>query len=412
MNRNSPIRSVARALLVLLAFTIPWEIALDFGAPFGTVARIAGALLLLLAIPALLQAGRVRSFGALPVLTLALYLWFCCTAFWSIDPDATLDRLRGSFQVMMIAWLVWELVETPRELRVLLRAYVAGAWVLVLLTVANFLAASASVSGQIRFMPEGMDPNDAARFLDLAFPMAALLYDGETGWPGRALALGYLPVGLLGVVLTASRGGFAGALIALAGSAVLLLRQRPARQWIAALCLPVLVAALFCAVPLDTLQRLATLSQQLQGGDLNQRVNIWIVAWHVLPLRPFFGSGAGTFVDAAGLAYIDTAHNTILSLAIEGGAVAVMLGAMIVAASLRDIWRVTGPVRVGLGTVLAALLVSILDATVEGNRSTWLVLGLIAVAGRLAVEQPRELARCFPSAIDAAVVPAPLEAAG
>ena len=33
--------------------------------------------------------------------------------------------------------------------------------------------------------------------------------------------------------------------------------------------------------------------------------------------------------------------------------------------------------------------------TVEESRTTWLLLGLVALAGRLAVEQPEELAACF-----------------
>jgi hypothetical protein len=40
--------------------------------------------------------------------------------------------------------------------------------------------------------------------------------------------------------------------------------------------------------------------------------------------------------------------------------------------------------------------------TVEENRSTWLLLGLIAVAGRLAVESPAQLENCFPEDISGA----------
>ena len=110
----------------------------------------------------------------------------------------------------MIVWLVWEFAESPRDLRSLLRAYVAGSWVLAALTLANFASIDAMIAGQIRFVAQGQDPNDAARFLDLAFPLAAVLFDGESRWPGRLLALGYLPLGLLAVILTASRGGFPG----------------------------------------------------------------------------------------------------------------------------------------------------------------------------------------------------------
>ena len=49
----------------------------------------------------------------------------------------------------------------------------------------------------------------------------------ERRWPWRLLAAGYLPVGLVAVLLTASRGGFLAAVVALAGSGVLLAVLHP-----------------------------------------------------------------------------------------------------------------------------------------------------------------------------------------
>src|ERR1039458_5628902 len=82
----------------------------------------------------------------------------------------------------------------------------------------------AVAAGQIRFAAAGQDPNDVARFLDLGFPLAALLFVSERRWPSRLLALGYLPLGLFAVLLTASRGGFLAAVVALVGCSILLAR--------------------------------------------------------------------------------------------------------------------------------------------------------------------------------------------
>src|SRR5580658_2970609 len=95
-------------LLLVLAFAIPWEYSLDLGEPLGNVARIAGLLVLLATVPALLQAGRMRTPRAFWWLTLALYLWFCGSYFWTVDPVATLEKIRAYFQEVMIVWLVWE----------------------------------------------------------------------------------------------------------------------------------------------------------------------------------------------------------------------------------------------------------------------------------------------------------------
>jgi len=84
------------------------------------------------------------------------------------------------------------------------------------------------------------------------------------------LAAGYLPLGLVAVLLTASRGDL----------------WRPWWRWrVAAFCcsagtreqrsalvaLPVLAAGLWFAVPHETFARLATIPEQIGSGDLNER---------------------------------------------------------------------------------------------------------------------------------------------
>jgi len=394
-------RRVAWVLLLLFAFTIPWEYSLNLGEPLGNAARIAGLLLLLVAVPAVLQAGRLRAPGPMQWVALAFYLWFCCSYFWTIEPLATLDKLRGYFQEMMIVWLVWEFAESPCDLRALLRAYVAGSWVLVALTLASFSSPEA-VAGQIRFVAEGQDPNDVARYLDLGFPLAALLLNCEPRWPGRLLALGYLPLGLVAVFLTASRGGFIAAVVALAGCAILLGRNHPRGVLAGAFALPAIAAALWVWALQGTFERLATIPSQLQGGSLNERTNIWTLGWHAFTRAPLIGTGAGTFVSAAGVAPINTAHNTALSILVSGGLCALCLFAAIVALAVWSIRRTDGPLRLALATALTVWLVTTLDATVEENRTTWLLLALIALAGRLAVEEPERLAACFPASAQTA----------
>jgi O-antigen ligase len=292
---------------------------------------------------------------------------------------------------------VWEFAESAGDLRELMRAYVAGSWVLAVLTLASFATAEA-VAEQIRFAAAGQDPNDVARFLNLGFPLAALLVNSERRWPWRLLAAGYLPLGLVAVLLTASRGGFLAAVVALVGSGVLLVYGHPKRVLAGALALPPAAALLWWIIPSGSFERLATINEQLQGGGLNQRWNIWTAGWHAFVKAPVFGTGAGSFVSAAGLAPIDTAHNTALSIAVAGGLVALFLAVAIVAAAVWSITQTRGPLRWTMALMLMVWLITSLVATVEENRTTWLLLALIALAGRLAVEEPKDLADCFPAA--------------
>ncbi|MGC9222926.1 MAG: O-antigen ligase family protein [Terracidiphilus sp.] len=376
-------RRIAWVLLLIFVFSIPWEYSLDLGEPLGNVARVAGLLVLLAAVPAAFQAGRIRTPGAFCWFTLALYLWFCCTAFWTIDATATLVRLRAQFQEYMIVWLVWEFADTPEDLRSLLRATVAGSWVLTLLTLAAFRSPEAIAAGQIRFAAYGQDPNDVARYLNLGFPLAVLLFNCERRWPMRALAIGFVPVGVVAVLLTASRSGFLAALVALAGSLTLLFRGHTRRAAAVAFALPPFLAALWFLIPSGTYARLATIPQQLEGGDWNQRINIWSAGWRAFTRAPLAGTGAGTFVAAARTAPIDTAHNTLLSVAVSGGLWALLLMSMLVLLAARAALRSRGPLRLALATCLLVWAITSFVATAEENRMTWLLFAIVIAAARL-----------------------------
>jgi O-antigen ligase len=390
-------RRLAWVLLLVYAFVIPWEYSLDVGPPLGNAARIAGVLLLVAAIPAVFVSGRIRAPGALQWTVLALYLFFCCSFFWTIDKAATLEKMRGFFQEMMVVWLVCEFADTPRDLRALLRAFIAGSWVLALLTLANFRSPEAIIAGQARFAAYGQDPNDVARFLDIGFPLAALLESSESRWLGRLLALGYLPLGLVAVLLTASRGGFVAAVVAMAGCAVVLARSHLRAVLLVILALPAAAAGLWLIVPHEVFNRLATIPQQLESGDLNQRVNIWWAGWHAFARAPIVGTGAGTFVAASRLAPGDTAHNTLLSVAVAGGLCAVTLAVIIVALVCWSALKTGGHLRLALLIALVVWAITSLTLTVEESRVTWLLFAIIALAGRSAEEDHAALADYFPA---------------
>jgi O-antigen ligase len=392
-------RGLARWLLLLFAFTIPWEYSLDLGAPLGNIARITGLGLLVIAGLAALQGGRLRRPGALQWLTLALYLWFCCSYLWSVAPEVTGAKLRGYFQEMMLVWLVWEFLETARDLRNLMRAWIAGSWVLAILTIANFVFGDPGSTEQIRFVAAGQDPNDVARFIDLGLPIAAVLLDGKEKWPWRILAAVYIPIGFACVLLTASRSGFLVGMIALAGCAVVLFQRNPRALLGGSLLVPALAALVWVAAPHETLLRLGSIAEQLQNGDLNQRVNIWSAGWRSFLGAPFCGHGAGSFVIAARLAPVDTAHNTVLSIVVEGGLCALLFATAIVAFAMRALFATTGALRTALFTLMTVWLVSSLVGTVSENRTTWLLLAMIALSCRLAEADPQGMDLAFPGPV-------------
>ena len=390
-------RFAARMLLLLLAFAIPCEYSLDFGPPLGNIARLAVIGIVLALTLAVLKEGRIRTPGALHLLVLALFLWFCVSCFWSIDRPESLHHLRTYSQVLIIVWLVWELVDSSDDLRNLLLAYVLGAGLLAVLTIASLVTVT-SVE-QVRFVAEGQDPNDVARFLDMGFPLAALLMGSKLRWPGKLLAAAYFPIGMFGVLLTASRSGLLAALVALAVCAGLFFYTYRRGFILGLYALPAVLACVWIVVPHQTLARLATIPAELGRGDFNQRADIWLAGWQAFSRAPVLGNGVGSFVAAAAEAPLDTAHNTALALLVEGGIVALLVAAAIVAFCVRHVMELRAPLRIALGGCMLTLLVSSFVSTLQENRATWLLAGMIAVAARLAAADRTSTIEALPSRV-------------
>ena len=133
----------------------------------------------------------------------------------------------------------------------------------------------------------------------------------------------------------------------------------------------------------------------MNGGDLNQRRNIWEAGWRAFLDAPLTGHGAGTFVEAAGLSPIDTAHNTALSVAVEGGLIGLLLGASIFASAVWSALHARPPWRLALLTSALTWFALSMGGSTGENRKTWLLFGIMAVAGRLG--PARETAASLPS---------------
>lgn len=375
-------------LLLMYAFAVPWEYALDLGSPFGTIARVLGLLAAGCGVASLAECKWRRRVPGVHWIALAILVWCGCTWFWSVDPETTLMRLRGYLQEMAVLWLVYEFAETERDFRWLLRAWLGGTCLLAGLTIASF--AFLHAPGAPRFVAEGQDPNDVARLLALGVPLAAFLLRVDPRRGSQRLALAVVPFLLYAALLTGSRSGLLELAVGAVGSIVILsgAKSRVIRgSWVAA---PALIAACIYLVPRPVFERLATLGEQLTGGDLNQRLNIWDAGWRTFAQHPFVGTGAGTFVAATGLAGTDTAHNTALSLAVEGGIVELTLGAMMIITLFALLVR-TGAARTACLTLVAVWMVASLASTMEQTRMTWLLFATIALAARISEERTSEV---------------------
>jgi O-antigen ligase len=369
-----------RILLAVYVFVLPWAYSLDLGAPWGNIARVTGLLALAAVILRFLEARSLPGSGAIPLLTLSFFLLTCISYFWSVDAESSAATIRGSFQKIMVVWMIWAVCERQRDLRMLLRATVAGMMMLAALTAFTLRSAQALLETEMRHAANGQDPNDVAHFLALGLPLAALLAVSEKTRLARWLAAATIPCTAMAILLTASRGGLIAATLALCFCLAMLMRSAR-RQTMAALALMLLAATVgWKAVHAGNLERLATIPEQLHGGDFNQRQQIWASGWEAFQAAPWLGSGAGGFTHAAHTAFNDTAHNTAMAISVNTGLAGLSIVLAIALCAMRSVMRLRAPEKIALAGSLLTCGVSSLVSTVEESRPAWLLLALIVLA--------------------------------
>ncbi len=210
------------SILAAFIFSIPWQDVVYVPGSLP-ISRILGVLLIVAGLGSMLRGRSIKlRKPSLMLFTAVLFVfWVVLSNLWTINVSRGLTQSLIYVQLVIMVWLIWELCRTKKQHLILIQAFVLGAGVLAGSTVYGFLTnpfEPNSMQSMERYTGIGGNPNDIAAIMALALPMAwhlSLLQ--RSGWL-RWLNLSYLPVAVLGVVLTASRGG---AVIAVVGLAVI-----------------------------------------------------------------------------------------------------------------------------------------------------------------------------------------------
>jgi hypothetical protein len=84
-----------------------------------------------------------------------------------------------------------------------------------------------------------------------------------------------------------------------------------------------------------------------------------------------------------------------MAMLVNGGLAGTAIFVAILVVVMRAVFRTTGLLRVALGTTFAVWLITSMVGSVEESRATWLLFGMMALAGRLAAEQPEAMMEIF-----------------
>jgi O-antigen ligase len=373
--------TVAYLALWIFVFSLPWEGTVVIPG-VGVIPKLVGITAAGLAVMMVVVQGRVRKLQGFHVAAI-LYVAIAGVALWIFYPG---ERLPAKFwtyvQLVLVIWIVWELARSPRQVIGLLTAYVLGAHVAALGTIMLYVRESGAL---YRFAAGGVDPNYLAMQMVLAIPMAWYLGTIYRHPLLRWVCRAYLPIGLVALALTGSRGGMIATVVALTIVPFTLTRLSPAKL-VGGIVLLIISAWLVVSFTPDTLvARLATTGTEVEGGRFGGRFKLWEAGLKVFVGRPFLGWGTSSFKPAitpllGPMAQV--AHNSFISVLVEQGLIGLLLFLTMFFTVFRSV-RTLPVLEKRFGLILfATLVVTMLPLTWEDRKVVWFVLAILLGLGR------------------------------
>jgi O-antigen ligase len=341
-----------------------------------------------------------------PVLTytlLALVVWSLASLVWASDRSLTLHSASRLVQLVALIFVTYSAVRKPRDLLVLVWAFLIGAVVTSAYALANGTLRGGRLTGGL------FNPNDLAAEIVIAIVMATFLLISARRASFRLLFLAFLSVFAVVLLQTQSRSG----IIALAAAfAFALVFAGPLRGRLTAV---ILIAAsmglayyVYAAPPQFRERVTSIVTGTSQASPL--REDTWKIALQMTRAQPVHGVGLGNFpalesqyftsnlnvLEIGQLRRLElVVHNTYLEILAELGIIGLILFGTILA---RTVGRATvmlathgreGGTRI-LTRAITAATVGVLTSQVfnsgEYSKQLWVLLGMAVAAASLGSE--------------------------
>lgn len=385
---RSPFRAAAYWALVLFVFSIPWQGSIQV-AGVGTISKFLGFIAVAAGMLAVLFQGLHHRFTDVHVVIIAAAGWTVLSTSWSLYSADSRVAAITSVQLVVMVLLVWEFADTPDTMLGVMRAFVIGSTVAAGGVIQQYLVVGDEVA---RVSGSGVHPNDVAFVLCLAIPLGWYLGIRARYASERLFARAYIVLALYAIVLTASRSALI--IVALALLIVPLSYPSLSWRWRVGLVLAIVTAVALVPsfLPERQIDRLSTISTELEDGDLSSRLQIWRIASEIMAEHPVRGTGVGAGRRAIATLYgqAQGAHNTYLSVALDTGAIGLALFLLVLYATFRTSARVRGLERNLIWVLSLCLLVGLLPRHWEDEKALWLVVSIMIGVGMRAIPADRD----------------------
>jgi|GEM_PF-3207551 len=306
----------------------------------------------------------VRGPRLLDAMALFFLLYALASTTYSIAPDVTLQRsLSICLMYVAIFWGIWGYADrASAEKIVQALIYAVGLILLMGLVVAPFWPGAWQTNGRFRGL--FTNPNAVGLLAAIILPLVVWKVSQSRWWPNIVL----LGVGVLSLVLAASRNGFFVSILAIV---YLFSKARGSKVLMAG---GALLALLFFAVAVEAVDvesvvedyAVGRLVNPLEVGDASGRFQLWPVAISLIEPQVMTGHGFGT----EEFALLDIGrnlrefaggyfHNSYLGMAFQLGIVGlVLLIAPLIVLASSQFWRSRHDHTLSLSHALQAVLLA------------------------------------------------------
>ena len=349
----------------------------------GSLNRVIGGTVFFFWVCSLIYDGKFAKMTLFHLMCFAFITWYCISLWWSVDPGETLFRLT-LLQALVLVAMLWDLLRTPKDINLALRAFVIGVYISTILVYKATLVAP-DQEWEARFA--GLfDPNDLALMVIMGLPLGVYLATQEKNRLFAMMGYGYPLICVYVFFATGSRG----ALMSCLPAVLFLLYSIPRFNKNS---IPVFIFGGIGLIYLITktdfgvnIARFADIQNSLGEGHLTGRTNLWWGGWVAYKQHPFLGVGGGAYPAAAfpfsGWGEKLVAHDTYWSTLAELGPVGFLLFFGILVTVTIGIFRHRGYLRLMWLSSMATWAIGVTALSWEFRSQTWLFFVLVICSSR------------------------------
>lgn len=298
---------------------------------------------------------------------------------WSIAPDYTEIKIKASIQMVIATILLLRLVNSKKKILLVIQFFFIGSFVSIFGILYSFFFDKPFFQDVTRYTSQGLNPNDYGVIMALIIPLAWYLLTEIKSSTIKWSVLIFIPLGLISIFLTGSRGAFVSLLAALLIIPFSYIKiSKFAKLFLITAFIAVSFFVLFL-IPDSTIDRVTNIYSSAQNDNLSKRVDIWNASKKFIPGKIFTGVGAGSFRTAIGniMGREHVAHNTLLSILGEEGILGLCIFVIIIILLIFKISKLPDEEKKVWSIVLLTWFLGTSVMSWDFHPITWLIFSLI-----------------------------------